>query len=295
MGPRRDLLPSIFAFALIYVVWGSSFLAIRFAVETLPPLLMMGTRHLAAGGLLLAWQFARGKSLPEPRLWRHAFIAGAFCFLGCHGLLAWAELRISSGLAALLSATLPIWMILLARMHGQGSELTARVLSGIALGLVGVGVLIPFGAAGHPLESWSALSIIACEVFWAAGAIYSRGVKTPTSPATFAAMQMLAGGLLLSIAGLGFGEASRVNAAAFDTRSVLSLGFLIVFASLLTFTAYTWLLQRYSPALVSTHSYINPVVAVFLGWALAGEPVTIRTLLGTAVILASVALLSVRK
>src|SRR5215831_8515916 len=170
MEPRRDVLPTIFAFALIYVVWGSSFLAIRFAVETLPPLLMMGTRHLAAGGLLLAWQFARGKPFPEPRLWRHAFIAGAFCFLGCHGLLAWAELRISSGLAALLSATLPIWMILLARMHGQGSELTARVLSGIGLGLVGVGVLIPFSTEGHPLESWSALSIIVCEMLWAASA-----------------------------------------------------------------------------------------------------------------------------
>jgi drug/metabolite transporter (DMT)-like permease len=295
MEPRRDAIRTILAFAAIYIVWGSSFLAIRFAVQTLPPLLMMGTRHLVAGGLLLVWQFARGKPLPEPRLWRHAFIAGAFCFLGCHGLLAWAEMRISSGLAALLSATLPIWMILLARAHGQGSELTGRVLSGIVLGLAGVAVLIPFRAAGHPLESWSALAIIACEMLWAAGAIYSRGIKTATSPATFAAMQMLAGGALLWVVGLGFGEASRLSAAAFDTRSVLSLGFLIVFASLVTFTAYTWLLQRYSPALVSTHSYINPVVAVYLGWALAGEPVTSRTLLGTAVILASVALLSVRR
>src|SRR5689334_4194499 len=143
MGTRRDPAGLILAFAAIYIVWGSSFLAIRFAVETLPPLLMMGTRHLVAGGLLLLWQISRRQPWPEGRLWLHACFAGAFCFVGCHGLLAWAELRLPSGLAALLSATLPIWMILLARLFGQGSELTPRVLTGIAVGFAGVAVLIP--------------------------------------------------------------------------------------------------------------------------------------------------------
>jgi drug/metabolite transporter (DMT)-like permease len=293
---RHASLPKlVLAFAAIYLIWGSTFLAIRFAVETLPPLLMMGTRHLGAGGLLFLWQLARGKCRTDRRGWRSAFIAGAFCFLGCHGLLAWAELRLSSGLAALLSATLPIWMVLLARFRGQGSELTPRVLTGIAIGFAGVALLVPLQFSGRQAEGWSALAIIASEMLWALGAIYGRSVKTETPLATFAAMQMLAGGLLLWTAGLAIGEDAQLHAAAFTTRSVVSLAFLIVFGSVIAFTAYTWLLQVSSPAIVSTHSYINPVVAVFLGWAFAGEAVSARTLLATAIILASVALTSVRR
>jgi drug/metabolite transporter (DMT)-like permease len=303
MGPKRGvelrtepaILPLLLAFAAIYIIWGSTFLAIRFAVETLPPLLMMGTRQLAAGLLLFAWLFARGQKLPDPRLWRSALYAGTFCFLGCHGLLAWAELTVPSGLAALLAATLPIWMVLLARFHGQGSELSLKILSGIALGFSGVAVLFPFTFTGQQREGLGALAIIVSEILWAVGAIYARGVKHSESPATFAAMQMLCGGALLWAVGLGLGEASQLHAEAFTARSVLSLAFLIVFGSLLTFTAYSWLLQVSSPAVVSTHSYVNPLVAVFLGWALAGEAVTLRTLLGASIILASVALVSIRK
>jgi drug/metabolite transporter (DMT)-like permease len=199
---------------------------------------------------------------------------------------------VPSGVAALLSATLPIWMILLARAMGQGSEMTPKILGGIALGFAGVAVLAPFQAGGIP---WTSLAIIVCEIFWAVGAIFSRGVKGHVPPATFAAMQMLSGGVLLWIVGLGFGEASQLHASSFTARSVLSLGYLIVFGSLLTFTAYVWLLQVCSPALVSTHSYINPVVAIFCGWALGGEALTGRTVMGTAIVLASVALVSVRR
>jgi drug/metabolite transporter (DMT)-like permease len=292
---RPDPLLLLLAFGAIYFVWGSTFLAIRFAVETLPPLVTMGTRHLAAGGLLFAWLLARGEPLPERRLWKPAIFSGAFCFLGCHGLLAWAEKTVPSGLAALLSATLPIWMILLARAMGQGSELTVKVLSGIALGFLGVAVLVPFrGGAGSGVP-WTSLAIIVCEIFWAIGAIFSRGVKGSVPPATFAGMQMLSGGVMLWAVGLALGEGAQLHAASFTMRSVLSLGYLIVFGSLLTFTAYVWLLQVCSPALVSTHSYINPVVAIFCGWALGGEALTGRTLLGTGVVLASVALVSVRK
>ncbi|MBZ5624642.1 MAG: EamA family transporter [Acidobacteriia bacterium] len=302
MGPNTrawrerepDLLGLLLAFAAIYFVWGSTFLAIRFAVETLPPLLMMGTRHLVAGLLLFTWQRARGRWRPEPRLWFAALFSGAFCFLGCHGLIAWAEVRVSSGLTALLSATLPVWMVLLARIRGQQSELTPKVLSGIALGFVGVAVLMPLGFMGRGWEEVSAIAILVAEIFWAVGAIHARGIKTTTPPSTFAAMQMLCGGALLWAVGLGFGEASRLHAEAFTMRSVLSLAFLILFGSLLTFTAYTWLLQTSSPALVSTHSYVNPLVAVFLGWALASERVTFGTLAGAGIILASVWLLSLR-
>lgn len=295
MGTHHSRMQLLLAFAAIYFVWGSTFLAIRFAVESLPPLLMMGTRHLAAGVLLFVWLRMRGEKVRvEPRLWGAAFFAGACCFLGCHGLLAWAEMRLDSGLAALLSSTLPIWMVLLAPLRGQESELNTRVLCGIALGFAGVAVLMPMDFSGPKPEGLRALAVLAAEILWAVGAIYSRGVKTKAPGSTFAAMQMLAGGLLLWTVGLGLGEGSRLNAAAFTPKAVLSLVFLIVFGSLLAFTAYVWLLQVSSPAIVSTHSYVNPLVAVLLGWALAGESISWRTWAGTAVILASVALVSLR-
>jgi drug/metabolite transporter (DMT)-like permease len=295
MGPEHRGVKVLLAFGATYFVWGSTFLAIRFAVQTLPPLLTMGTRHLTAGGLLFAWLRVRGHVRPEWRLWRPAFYAGACCFLGCHGLLAWAEMRIDSGLAALLSSTLPIWMVLLAPLYGQESELNPRVLMGIALGFAGVGVLIPMDFRGHQAEGLRALAVVAAEMLWAVGAIYSRGVKSKTPPTTFAAMQMVCGGVLLWVVGLALGEGGRLHPENFTTQSLLSLAFLIVFGSLVAFTAYTWLLQVSSPAIVSTHSYVNPLVAVALGWAFAGESVTWRTAFGTAVILASVALLGVRK
>jgi drug/metabolite transporter (DMT)-like permease len=294
---KPQTLALLAAFACIYIIWGSTFLAIRFAIETLPPLLMMGTRHLVAGGLLLGWiLLVRRESKPEPRLWLSALVAGGFCFLGCHGLLSWAELRISSGLAALLSATLPISMVVLARVRGQERELTPRILSGIFIGLIGVAILIPFKFSVDQRAEWmSALAIILCEVFWAVGAIYSRGVKTSTPPTTFAAMQMICGGGMLWLVGLIFGEAGHLTAAAFTAKSVLSLLFLIIFGSLITFSAYTWLLKVSSPAIVSTHSYVNPIVAVILGWALAGEQFTPRTLIGAAIVLGSVFLISRKK
>jgi drug/metabolite transporter (DMT)-like permease len=296
-GQKASTLALVAAFAAIYLVWGSTFLAIRFAVETLPPLLMMGTRQLVAGALLLGWLLVvRKEAKPEPRLWWSALIAGGFCFLGGHGLLAWAELRINSGLAALLSATLPIFMVVLARVRGQERELTPRILSGIALGLIGVAVLIPFKFSIDQRAEWlSALAIIGCEVLWAVGAIYSRGVKTKTPATTFAAMQMFCGGALLWVVGLSMGEAGHLSMQAFTARSVLSLAFLIVFGSLVTFTAYTWLLQVSSPAIVSTHSYVNPVVAVVLGWAIAGEQFSGRTLIGAGIVLGSVFLISRKK
>jgi len=298
LAPKSEPNPLLFllAFAAIYIIWGSTFLAIRFAVQTMPPLLMMGTRHLVAGTILLAWMLFRSDVRPEPRLWLSAAFAAAFCFLGCHGLLAWAELRVPSGLAALLAATLPIWMVVLARMRGQEHELTPKVLAGIVLGLAGVAVLVPFSLHGQQRALFfSAMAIVVGEILWAIGAIYSRGVKTETSVMTFAAMQMFMGGIQLCLVGLVFGEGSRVHAADFTPLSVASLLFLIIFGSLVTFTAYTWLLKVSSPAVVSTHSYVNPVVAVFLGWTLANEKVTARTTIGTVIVLASVALTSLRK
>ena len=296
MGSHHSRVKLLLAFGAIYFIWGSTFLAIRFAVQTLPPLLTMGTRHLVAGILLFALLGARGiRVRPEPRLWLPAFFSGACCFLGCHGLLAWAEMRIDSGLAALLSSTLPIWMLLLAPLRGQESELNPRVLSGIALGFAGVALLIPMNFTGPHPEGLRALAILAAEFLWAVGAIYARGVKSGAPAFNFVAMQMVCGGVLLWAVGLALGEGSRVHAADFTARSVLSLAFLILFGSLIAFSAYVWLLQVSSPAIVSTHSYVNPLVAVLLGWAVAHETITWRTALGTTVILLSVALMSVRR
>jgi len=296
MEPHQSKVKLLLAFGAIYFIWGSTFLAIRLAVRTLPPLLTMGTRHLAAGLLLFAWLAVRGKLVrPEPRLWIPALFSGACCFLACHGLLAWAEMRIDSGLAALLSSTLPIWMVLLAPLRGLESELNPRVLSGIALGFAGVAVLIPMDFTGPQPEGLRALAVLVAEILWAVGAIYARGVKSSTPPSTFAAMQMVSGGALLWVAGLALGEGSRLHSAAFTAQSLLSLAFLIVFGSVIAFSAYVWLLQVSTPAIVSTHSYVNPLVAVLLGWAAAHEAVTWRTALGTGVILASVALVSVRR
>ena len=292
MQPGPSRIRVLLAFAAIYFIWGSTFLAIRFAVRSLPPLLTMGTRHLAAGSLLFLWLRARGPVRIHARLWGPALFAGACCFLGCHGLLAWAEMRLDSGLAALLSSTLPIWMVLLAPLRGLESELNARVLSGIALGFAGVGILMPMDFHGPHPEGLRALAIIAAEILWAVGAIYSRSVKTNTSPSTFAAMQMICGGALLWTVGLSLGEGGSLHPSAFTPLAVVSLLFLIALGSLVTFTAYVWLLQVSSPAIVSTHSYVNPLVAVLLGWAFAGEAVTWRTAAGTVVILASVAICS---
>ena len=204
-------------------------------------------------------------------------------------------MRIDSGLAALLSSTLPIWMLLLAPLHGQESDLNPRVLSGIGLGFAGVAVLIPMNFTGPQPEGLRALAILAAEILWAVGAIYARGVKSAAPASTFVAMQMVSGGVLLWAVGLALGEGSRLHAAAFTARAVLSLAFLIVFGSLIAFSAYVWLLQVSSPAIVSTHSYVNPLVAVLLGWAAAHESVTWRTALGTLVILLSGALVSLRR
>jgi drug/metabolite transporter (DMT)-like permease len=181
-------------------------------------------------------------------------------------------------------------MVLLAPLRGQESEITVRSLSGIAAGMIGVAILIPFGASRW--DQISAIAILVSELAWAIGVIHARGVKTKTPALTFAAMQMICGGGLLWTVGLALGEGAHLTAAAFPPKAILSLAYLVTFGSIVAFTAYTWLLKHRSPAVVSTHSYVNPLVAVFLGWAFGGESVNSRTLSGAAIILAAVALLS---
>ena len=290
--PRARL---VLAFLAVYVVWGSTYLFIRFAVETLPPFLMAGVRFAVAGAILYLWANIRGAPTPTRAELRGAAIAGLFLLLGGNGAVVWAEQRVPSGITALLVATVPVWMVLLDWLRPGGVRPRAGVFVGLALGLVGLGLLVgrgALGADGQGADMAGAAVLVVGSILWASGSLYVRHSHHPSSAIMTNAVQMLAGGGALVIAGLAAGELGRFDLAAASTRSLLSLLYLIVAGSLIGFTAYTYLLQVTTPAKVSTYAYVNPVVAVLLGWAFAGEAITARTLVAAAVILAGVAIIT---
>jgi len=286
----------LLAFAAIYVIWGSTYLAIRFAIETLPPFLMAGTRFVIAGALLYAWSRARGAARPERIHWKTTAIVGGLLLLGGNGGVVWAEQRVPSGLAALLVAALPVWMATMEWARG-GIRPTAGVIGGLLLGLTGIGLLVGPGefAGGAGADTLGAIVLVLASISWAAGSIYSRGASLPKSPLLTTGMEMLAGGGLLVLAGAVTGELGHLDLAAASTTSWLALLYLIVFGSLIGFTAYIWLLEVSTPAKVSTYAYVNPVVAVLLGWALAGEPLSLRIAIAAGVIIAGVAMVTIAR
>lgn len=287
---RQERTLAFLAFFTIYVIWGSTYLAIRYAVETIPPLLVAGTRHLVAGALLFAWCWWKGLR-PTAAQWRASLVVGALFFLGGHGLLHWAEQTVDSGLAALLIATEPIMIAVLASMAGQ-SRITLPAAGGMLLGLGGVAVLMQGninGAGGGSTELIGSAAVLLGAFLWALGIMYSGKGKLHPNPVMSSAMSLLCGAVLLMLAGLAVGEGARLDAAAVSMRSLVGLLYLVFLGSLVAFTAYIWLLQRFSATLVATHTYVNPIVAVLLGWALAGESVTLQSLLaGAAVVVAIV-------
>jgi drug/metabolite transporter (DMT)-like permease len=290
--PAASRLQIVAAFAAVYVLWGSTYLAIRFGVETIPPFLLAGVRHLTAGLVLFAWLRLRGTPKPEARHWRAAAVIGAFLLLGGNGLVTWAEQRVPSGLAALIVASVPIWMTLF-----DGIERRERphgvVILGLAMGLAGLVFLVAPGnfAGGSQVEPLGAAALLAASLFWSIGSLRSRKATLPSSTLLATAMEMIAGGaILLVVSGL-LREWQTFAPAAVSAKSLASLAYLIVAGSLLGFSAYTFLLGATTPARVSTYAYVNPLVAVFLGWALAGETVTARTLIAAAVIVAAVGLI----
>src|SRR6266436_543107 len=297
-APTRSNDPStaglVAAFAAVYLIWGSTYLAIRYAVETIPPLLMMGMRHVTAGALLYGWARWRGTPAPRLREWFYPAVIGALLFLGGHGSLAWAEQRVPSGIAALLVATLPMWIVVLARLWGTERKLSGRSLTGLVLGLVGVAVLFGPDIWRHSeeLNLIGAGAVLLGTFIWAAGTIYMRNVKMPDSPQLSSAMQMLAGGGALLVAASLTGEARTFHFADVSARSWIAIVCLAAFGSIIAFTAYTWLHMVASPSRVSTYAYVNPVVAVLLGWALAREPMGLTTVIAMVVILAGVALIN---
>jgi drug/metabolite transporter (DMT)-like permease len=281
------------ALLVVYVVWGSTYLAIRIAIETLPPFLMGGVRFLVAGAILYAWSVRRGdveSDAPGACQWRAAAIVGAGLFLGGNGGVVFAEQRIPSGVTALLVATLSLWMALLAWVF-YGERPTRRAIVGLPLGFAGTALLVgPVGTSG--IDPLGAAACLLASLSWAAASLYSRHAPLPARTAVSTGMQMLAGGVWMTAAGFATGELGRVRPETFSTASVVALVYLVVAGSLLAFTAYAWLLRAAPTSLVATYAYVNPVVAVVLGWALAGEPVTPRMAAAGTVIVAAVALIA---
>ena len=290
LSPGRTRLAA--AFAAVYVLWGSTYLAIRFGVETIPPFLMAGTRHLAAGALLYLWVRSRGGERPTLRHWKSAAAIGGFMLLGGNGLVTWAERRVPSGLAALIVASVPIWMSLFEGIQKR-SRPGAAILAGLLLGLAGIALLVvpgQFAGNGH-VDPLGALALLTAALCCSFGSLHSRRVPLPASTLTATAMEMIAGGVLLWLAGFLVGEGSRLNLSAISARSAISLAYLVVFGSLIGFSAYVWLLKATTAARVSTYAYVNPIVAVLLGALFAGETITPRIAVAAAVIVGSVALI----
>jgi drug/metabolite transporter (DMT)-like permease len=289
--PTRHRL--VLAFASLYLIWGSTYLAIRYAIATIPPFLMGGTRLLVAGAVLYAWARRRGAPPPGWERWRGAAIVGAFLFLGGNGAVVWSQQSVPSGLAALVVATVPLWMVLLESLRRDGLRAAPQELLGVAIGMLGIGLLIGPGrlvGGGRP-DPVGTLVLVLGSLSWAHGSLVARRVSQPPSPLLATGLQMLAGGALLFLAGLVVGEGARLDLPRVTLRSWLCLAYLVVFGSIIAFTAYVWLLRVTTPARVATYAYVNPVVAVLLGWLLAGEPLTPRVLLAAAVIVGAVALI----
>jgi drug/metabolite transporter (DMT)-like permease len=280
----------VLAFLSIYIIWGSTYLAIRYAVETIPPLYTAGFRHLTAGTILLFWCL-RKRLRPSGAQIRASIVIGVLFFLIGHGTLHWAEQRVPSGLASLLVASEPIWVFLLSSISAKRWRLNGTLLAGIFLGLGGVGLLM----SGTTLTSGpgmltASVAILVGALAWSAGIVYSRSSHLSGHPLLLSALSLLSGAAFLLMAGTMAGEWRGFSLRAISVRSWGALAYLILFGSVIAFTAYNWLLEHYSPTLVATHTYVNPIVAVLLGWLCAGEGVTLNVCLAAAMVIAAVML-----
>lgn len=298
--PRAAILA---AYAALYVIWGSTYLGIRVGIATLPPFGMAATRFLLAGALLYGWARLRGAPRPTARQWGAAAVVGALLLLLGNGGVTWAEQRVPSGVAALLIATEPLWIVLLGWRRPGGTRPSLATALGLALGIAGVVVLVGPGAssAGPPsghVDLRGAAVVLAGALSWAAGSLWATGpggrARLPASAPLTTGMQMLTGGALLLGASAAAGEPAAFHPTAVSPASVAALGYLIVFGSIVAFSAYVWLLGVEPPARVATYAFVNPVVAVLLGWAVAGEALTGRVVVAAAVIVGAVVLLTLR-
>ena len=283
------------ALIAIYIVWGSTYLAIRFAVETMPPFLTGGFRFLIAGGVLYIFRRLRGDKAPLRLEWRSAAIVGLFLLVGGNGGVMWAEQRVTSGIAALLIASVPLWIALLDSLRPGSRRPDRWVIVGVLAGFAGILILIGpaqlIGIEGQ-VDLVGAVVLLLAALSWAAGSLYNRGAKLPASPLLGTGMEMLVGSLGLFILGTVTGEWSQMELTSFSTRSLIGFAYLVVFGSWVGFASYVWLLRVAPTMLVSTYAYVNPLVAILLGSLLAGEALTIRIVLAAMIILGSVVLIT---
>jgi drug/metabolite transporter (DMT)-like permease len=280
------------AFAAIYFIWGSTYLAIAWAIESMPPFLMAGSRFLVAGAVLYAWASFQGDVRPTLRQWAAAAVLGSLFFLVGNGTVVWVEQSLASGLTALIIAMVSVWTALLEWLRRGGTRPSAMVIAGIVLGFGGVALLVvPGQVGGAPVDHRAVIMLMGSTFAWALASVSSRHADLPSSTVMAAGAEMLAGGALLTIVGIAMGEPARFDAAQVTGRALLSWLYLTVLGSIVAFTAFAWLLKVTSPNKVATAGYVNPMVAVVLGWALGGETLTARTLVASLIIVLGVVLI----
>lgn len=287
----------VIAIALLslYLFWGGTYLGMRIAIETMPPFIMAGVRFIAAGLILYPFARLRGAKRPASGEWKGAGIVGALLLLGGNGMVAWAEQTVPSGIAALIVATVPIWIILISMLGKDRKKPGIGVAAGIVLGFSGIVVLVlqSLGNTEKGLDLAGMAVMLLASLSWSAGSMYSRKARLPESPLLSTAMQMLVGGALLFIASFFTGEWSRLDIAQISLRSYAALGYLVLFGSIIAYNAYIWLLKNADPSWVSTYAFVNPVIAVFLGWFIAGEELTVYSLAAAIIIVAAVVIITI--
>ena len=284
----------LLAFAIIYLVWGSTFLAIRVGVREVPPFLLAAIRFLVAGFVLFAWMRAKGTVSPSGREWFSVMVLAVLFFVGDYGLVFWAERRVPSGVTAVMMATIPVFMALSEILFLKTQRLTMRLGVALLVGIGGVLVLISrsISFGDSPIDTFGALALIVAAISWAAGSVLTRKLPLPSSKAMSSGAQMLAGGVFLTMTSAGLGEFHGFRVQAVSLKAWIALAYLIVAGSIIAFTAYVWLIHHESPTKVGTYAYVNPVVAVLLGYFLGGEALSLRTIIGTMLVLVSVVVIT---
>ena len=288
---------TLLAFGIIYFVWGSTYIFIRIGVHAMPPLLFAAIRFFTAGLLLTVWMVARREPWPTPREWSSIWLLAALIFVGDYGLLFWAELKVPSGIAAVMMATIPVFIAIAEIVLLRTQRMTLRLGGALAVGLGGVAVLMSrsLNLGTAPISTIGAVALITASILWSVASVLTRRLPLPRSKVLSAGTQMLVGGAMLAVVAAALGEPRRFDVAAVSGRAWFALAYLIVMGSIVGFTSYLWLIHRESPTKVGTYAYVNPVVAVLLGYFAGGEPLGLRTVLGTALVLASVLLITLRR
>jgi drug/metabolite transporter (DMT)-like permease len=285
----------VIAFAAIYLIWGSTYLAIRVAVETMPPFTLAGIRFIVAGALLYAWLAWQGRVRSTPRQWGDNAVIGALLLVGGNAMVTWAEVKIPSGITTLLISISPLLMVMFEWISPRGLRPTWATFAGLGLGFGGLVLLVGGDTGGGALDPWGCAAILFSCVCWSFGSIYSRHVRNPADPMVAATQQMLLGGVMMVIIGQCLGETNGFRLQNISTHSALAWAYLVVAGSLIAFPAYLYLLKHSTPARVSTYAYVNPMVAVFLGWLVLSEPVNRRTLVASVIIITAVAIITTQK